>query len=139
MELPCQQLELRGPPHNPDDEGPAWYWPALETLGSEHMDSDGFFTFAILIRLDLSEWTEGKYVHRGPMYSSARFKFKPVSTGFDVLLLDHRGSDRPQFEIRNEDWQPLLVRLVHDCREALACNPFETVDGSRSIGFDIRR
>jgi hypothetical protein len=53
-----------------------------------------------------------------------------------VILLDRRRTDHPRFEIRNNDWKPLLVRLIRDCTEALLFDPFEAGDRPRSIGFE---
>jgi hypothetical protein len=137
LEMPEQQLQLRRRPAGAADEEPAWNWPELTALNFSDQDADGFFTFAVLIRLDLSDRAGNTIVMRPPTYFAPRFRFRPVPGGFDVVFLDRRGTDHPRFEIRNDEFAPLLDRLVEDCREALSFNPFEAVDRPRSIGFDI--
>lgn len=77
LEIPLQQLQLRGRPAGAKDEEPAWNWPELTTLETSDQDADGFFTFAIGIRLDLSEHTGNEIVYRPPMYFAPRFSFSP--------------------------------------------------------------
>jgi len=136
LEIPERQLELKGRPTGGGEEPPVWDWPELTKLDTNDQDADGFFIFALLIWLDLSQRTESMVVLGAWSFFGPRFKFRPVPDGFDVALLDFRGRDNPHFEIRNDDLKPLLVRLIEDCRQALSFDPFEGASRPRSIGFD---